>query len=440
MLLLPLTAAMLLQPRWDLPKDPAAVFVSFIQEGNTSTAKNATGQATHVRLQANLSSGARFWRSRADRKAANASVDALLQLSEEVLDQTAQLLPVGLNASAKPGRQREEQTLAALADHSGQLERLFHQLRDEMETQDGDGTDEELSEDKALEKRHSLSAGEEEQLALRAGEQVQEEEAHEDAQAEGETDKLRLFSEAPAAHRIAAAAGIGDSLLAQPTMAGTMAHDKAAPPQHKPVVRHDTGSTTGAKLGVAFLVLCVFLVGVCAYVLQNRLEDSKPEEKPAESPRPTRGAEPREGKTSYVVRVVRVRVEGLTAQALAWQLQVGDQQPRPSRFATNWVWDAPVDRLDVDVDSPTEKLSIALLEQPTSLLDPPTTIANVELAAGVLLAEARKHQEKVKSSRQADQYVHEKRFALPRGGSLVLEYSLIAFFHWYVGGEHAARA
>merc|ERR1719421_523743 len=134
-----------------------------------------------------------------------------------------------------------------------------------------------------------------------------------------------------------------------------------------------------------------------------------------------------DGSTSYVIRIVKARVRDLPSRtALAWQIHVGSENPRPSRFTKDALWDAPVDRLDVDVNDPREKISVAVLA------------ATVEVPAAVLLAEARGNKEKVANASGDSAYVHEKKLALYPRGELVLDYSLIAFFHWYVGGEKDA--
>jgi hypothetical protein len=97
------------------------------------------------------------------------------------------------------------------------------------------------------------------------------------------------------------------------------------------------------------------------------------------------------------------------------------------------VWDAPVDRLDVEVSEQREKISVEILQQ-SETLGPPSTIGTVEIPAGVLLAEASQKKEKVMSGGDGA-YLHEKKLALYPRGELVLSYSLIAFFHWYVKGE-----
>merc|ERR550537_1725663 len=74
------------------------------------------------------------------------------------------------------------------------------------------------------------------------------------------------------------------------------------------------------------------------------------------------------------------------------------------------------------------------VKQQSESLGPPTKIATVEIPATVLLAEASGKKERVLSGGD-EVYVHEKKLALYPRGELVLEYSLIAFFHWYVGGD-----
>jgi len=182
---------------------------------------------------------------------------------------------------------------------------------------------------------------------------------------------------------------------------------------------------------VAILVGIFFAVSLLGIIIHyrtqnehllNKLDDTEPKEG---------------GSTQYVIRVHKVSVMDLPSRtALAWQISVAGENPRPSRFTNLAVWDAPVDRLDVEVAQQGEKIAVEVLQQ-SEVLGPPTKVATVEIPATVLLAEASGKKERVLSGGD-EVYVHEKKLALYPRGELVIEYSLIAFFHWYVGGDKGA--
>jgi hypothetical protein len=179
---------------------------------------------------------------------------------------------------------------------------------------------------------------------------------------------------------------------------------------------------------VALLVGIFFAVSMLGIILHYR---SQPDFLSGDH---TQGEKEGKGSTQYVIRVHKVGIEDLPSRtALAWQIAVSGENPRPSRFTNLAVWDAPVDRLDVEVAEQHEKISVQVLQQSESL-GPPTKIATVEIPATVLLAEASGKKERVLSGGD-EVYVHEKKLALYPRGELVLEYSLIAFFHWYVAGD-----
>lgn len=143
-----------------------------------------------------------------------------------------------------------------------------------------------------------------------------------------------------------------------------------------------------------------------------------------------------EGATSYVLRVVKARVLGdLKAgkkTSLAWQFHVEGEPPRPSRFNRVRVWDAPVDKVDLDLSDPQIKLSIAVLAAADNPIDEPSQVATATVPASLLLAEGSGNRPKAKSSKKDTMYIHQKTIPLEPGGEIVLEYSIIAFFHWVV--------
>jgi hypothetical protein len=199
-------------------------------------------------------------------------------------------------------------------------------------------------------------------------------------------------------------------------------------PQEKNLRTHDEGEQKQQAFRGLIIVLLsgILLVGVgVLFWLQARAPAPASEEKPR-------------GSMQYVIRIERARIADLPSRtALAWQIAVGNEKPRPSRFTNLSVWDAPLDRLDVEVAGDKEKISVEILQQSASL-GPPATIGTVEIPARVLLAEATRNKEKVMSGCDGA-YMHEKKLALYPRGELVLEYSLIAFFHWYVSGEDGKK-
>jgi len=144
-----------------------------------------------------------------------------------------------------------------------------------------------------------------------------------------------------------------------------------------------------------------------------------------------------EGATSYVLRVVKARVEGIAAEkknsSLAWQIKSeGQDPPRPSRFTKDMVWDAPVDKVDLDISDPNVPVSIAVLAAADNPIEPPSPAAWATVQASTLLAEGSGHRPKAKSNKKETMYVHSKTIPLEPAGTVVLEYSIIAFFHWVV--------
>jgi len=194
-------------------------------------------------------------------------------------------------------------------------------------------------------------------------------------------------------------------------------------PQEKNLRTQEEAEKQQAFRGLIVVLLAgILLVGVGVLLwLQGRAPEPAAEEKPR-------------GSMQYVIRIERARIADLPSRtALAWQIAVGGEKPRPSRFTNLAVWDAPLDRLDVEVSGEKEKISVEILQQSASL-GPPATIGTVEIPARVLLAEATRNKEKVMSGGDGA-FMHEKKLALYPRGELVLEYSLIAFFHWYVGED-----
>jgi len=337
----------------------------------------------------------------------NSSVSNLLELSDEMLENATKLIAAAAAVDALQGKQlfpnsslaltdartatnepvqpelrrREEATIKELADHSGKLQQLFNQLESDLVSDQGE-------------------------------------------------DALDAHTNQPAAHKELAMAGIDDSeipaALAEPTLNLRVG---------APVQSSEEAEEENFRLLVTGLLLAVLLavvgVGFCIY----RYVLGSPRAVPVDETTGTSS----DGSTSYVIRIVKARVLDLPSRtALAWQIHVGGENPRPSRFTKDALWDAPVDRLDVDVQDPREKISVAVLASSADGLEPPATLATVEVPAAVLLAEARGNKEKVANAGGDAAYVHEKKLALYPRGELVLDYSLIAFFHWYVGGEKDA--
>jgi len=337
----------------------------------------------------------------------NSSVSNLLELSDEMLENATKLIAAAAAVDALQGKQlfpnsslsmdarsatnepvqpelrrREEATIKELADHSGKLQQLFHQLEADLVSDQGE-------------------------------------------------DALDAHGQ-PAAHKELAMAGIDDSeipaALAEPSAPVNLRVGAPAASSEEADEENFRYLVTGLLLAV---LLAVVGVGFCIY----RYVLVSPRAVPVDETTGTTS----DGSTSYVIRIVKARVRDLPSRtALAWQIHVGSENPRPSRFTKDALWDAPVDRLDVDVQDPREKISVAVLAASADGLEPPATLATVEVPAAVLLAEARGNKEKVANASGDSAYVHEKKLALYPRGELVLDYSLIAFFHWYVGGEKDA--
>merc|ERR1719171_963580 len=227
-------------------------------------------------------------------------------------------------------RRREEQTIKELADHSGKLQRLFEKLEHDLTTEDY-GAD-------SLDMHGPVSHAE---LVEDSIQDVIEE------------DK----PPAGANLRTHPASGTAYSLLVRDQKSFRLAI-------------------------VALLVGIFFAVSMLGIVIHYRAENEQLMNKLDDSD--SNGA----GSTQYVIRVHKVGVLDLPSRtALAWQISVAGENPRPSRFTNLAVWDAPVDRLDVEVAEQREKISVEVLQQSESL-GPPTKIATVEIPATVLLAEA----------------------------------------------------
>jgi len=330
----------------------------------------------------------------------NSSAESLLELSDAMLENASQLIhtiaqvdslhghhlfpnstmtgvPRLSKVNAPALRRREEQTIKELADHSGKLQRLFEKLEHDLTTEDN-GAD---------------------SLDVHGGGVSHAELVEDSIQDVIEEDKPA----AGANLRTHPASGTAYSLLVRDQKSFRLAI-------------------------VALLVGIFFAVSMLGIVIHYRAENEQLMNKLDDSD--SNGA----GSTQYVIRVHKVGVLDLPSRtALAWQISVAGENPRPSRFTNLAVWDAPVDRLDVEVAEQREKISVEVLQQSESL-GPPTKIATVEIPATVLLAEASGKKERVLSGGD-EVYVHEKKLALYPRGELVIEYSLIAFFHWYVGSE-----
>jgi hypothetical protein len=275
-------------------------------------------------------------------------------------------------------RRREEQTIKELADHSGKLQRLFEKLEHDLTTEDNGGAD-------SLDMHGPVS------------------------HAELVEDSIQdVIEEDP-----------------KPTSAANLRTHPAPGTSYSLLVRDQKSFRLAI---VALLVGIFFAVSMLGIVIHYRTENDNLTNKLEESDNSGGGS------TQYVIRVHKVGVVDLPSRsALAWQISVAGENPRPSRFTNLSVWDAPVDRLDVEVAEQREKISVEVLQQSESL-GPPTKIAMVEIPATVLLAEASGKKERVLSGGD-EVYVHEKKLALYPRGELVIEYSLIAFFHWYVGSD-----
>jgi len=332
----------------------------------------------------------------------NSSGESLLELSDAMLENASQLIHTIAQVDSMQGhrlfpnstmmgvprlskvnspalRRREEQTIKELADHSGKLQRLFEKLEHDLTTEDYGA------------------------------------------------DSLDVHG--PVSHSGFVEDSIPDVIEEDKPTAGANLRTHPAPGTSYSLMVKDQKSF---RLAIVALLVGIFfavsMIGIVIHYrsanddLRNKLDD--PETKA-------------EGSTQYVIRVHKVGVLDLPSRtALAWQISVAGENPRPSRFTNLAVWDAPVDRLDVEVAEQREKISVEVLQQ-SDTLGPPTKVATVEIPATVLLAEASGKKERVLSGGD-EVYVHEKKLALYPRGELVIEYSLIAFFHWYVGGDKGA--
>lgn len=144
-----------------------------------------------------------------------------------------------------------------------------------------------------------------------------------------------------------------------------------------------------------------------------------------------------EGATSYVLRVVKARVEGIQADkkpSLAWTIasEGQDPPPRPSRFNRDQIWDAPVDKVDLDISDPNVGISVAVLAAADNPIEPPSPVGWATITASNLLAEGSGNRPKAKNLKKDTMYVHTKEIPLEPYGTMRLEYSIIAFFHWVV--------
>jgi hypothetical protein len=330
----------------------------------------------------------------------NSSAESLLELSDTMLENASQLIHTITQVDAVNGhrffpnasmtgvprlskinapalRRREEQTIKELADHSGKLQRLFEKLEHDLTTEDYGA------------------------------------------------DSLDMHG--PVSHAELVEDSIPDVIEedVKPPLGGNLRTHPEPGTSYSLLVRDQKSFRLAI---VAILVGIFFAVSILGIVLHYRSHSDPAVTKYDGSE--TNG----KGSTQYVIRVHKVGVVDLPSRtALAWQISVSGENPRPSRFTNLAVWDAPVDRLDVEVAEQREKISVEVLQQ-SETLGPPTKIATVEIPATVLLAEASGKKERVLSGGD-EVYVHEKKLALYPRGELVLEYSLIAFFHWYVGGD-----
>jgi hypothetical protein len=329
----------------------------------------------------------------------NSSAESLLELSDTMLENASQLIhtiaqvdslqghrlfpnatmtgvPRLSNVNAPALRRREEQTIKELADHSGKLQRLFEKLEHDLTTEDYGA------------------------------------------------DSLDVHG--PVSHAELVEDSIPDVIEEDKPTAGANLRTHPAQGSSYSLLVQDQKSFRLAI--VAILVGIFFAVSLLGLIIHYRTRNEHLLDKLDDSE--TKEA----GSTQYVIRVHKVSVMDLPSRtALAWQISVAGENPRPSRFTNLAVWDAPVDRLDVEVAQQGEKIAVEVLQQ-SEVLGPPTKVATVEIPATVLLAEASGKKERVLSGGD-EVYVHEKKLALYPRGELVIEYSLIAFFHWYVGGD-----
>jgi hypothetical protein len=284
----------------------------------------------------------------------NASGDSLLELSDVMLENASQLIHTIAQVDSMQGhrlfpnssmmgvprlskvnspalRRREEQTIKELADHSGKLQRLFEKLEHDLTTEDY-GAD---------------------SLDVHGG-GVSHAELVEDSIPDViEEDK--------------------------PTTGANLRTHPASGTSYSLLVRDQKSFRLAIVAVLVGIFFAVSMIGILIHYrtqneqLLNKLDDSESKA---------------EGSTQYVIRVHKVSVLDLPSRtALAWQISVAGDNPRPSRFTNLNVWDAPVDRLDVEVAEQREKISVEVLQQ-SDTLGPPTKIATVEIPATVLLAEA----------------------------------------------------
>jgi hypothetical protein len=308
---------------------------------------------------------------------ANASslIESVVHVAQTRRDTANGSLGVPRLSKRAPELKREEETIKELADHSGKLKSLFEKLEKDLAAGDYDyGAD-------SLDAHGPVSHA---QLA---------------------EDTIDWIPEDKPA----------GNLRTNP-QPGTKAAEEA------------DGQQNFRLLVVGLLVAILISITAIGFCLHARATVARaaPEEEEAK------------GSMQYVIRIVKARIVDLPSRtALAWQISVAGDSPRPSRFTNLAVWDAPVDRLDMEVSEQREKISVEILQQ-SEKLGPPTTIGTVEIPASVLLAEANQKKEKVMSGGEGA-YLHEKKLALYPRGEIVLEYSLIAFFHWYVNGDEQSK-
>lgn len=411
-------------------------------------------------------------RSRPERVTADARIDGLLQLSDKVLEGTTELLADALPAHSNASDARVE----SLASHSGKLEKLFHVLGAELQEE------EQAMKQDAPTAPVSAGGGLEEKLgpAAALGPMLAEEPIAHTGLAPEAFDQ----------------ADIGEEIVQEPMpQKGFLARRKHAPRQLAGPELGVLAVSGCAIVGLCVLVLCPAKseeaepvtahrkfkladvqqhngkawrsCGPLQVKLRDPAGDAAEKQEQAEKAEkakakakgrrqgqggydmkhhaqkatPAPEAAPAEkkdppGQTSYVIRILKVRVEDVKSAApLAWQIKLADDEKRPSRFLRTRCWDAPHDGLDLDMDDPTKTLSFALLAN-SQVLEPPEELGRADVSASALLAEARRAPP---GKPNAGSVVHERHVALHDGekqvGALVFEYSLIAFFHWYVGGE-----
>jgi len=255
----------------------------------------------------------------------NSSAESLLELSDAMLENASQLIHTIAQVDSMHGhrlfpnstmtgvprlsklnapalRRREEQTIKELADHSGKLQRLFEKLEHDLTTEDYGA------------------------------------------------DSLDMHG--PVSHAELVEDSIPDVIEEdKPTVGANLRTHPASGTAYSLLVQDQKSFRL---VIVAVLVGIFFAVSMLGIVLHYRTQNehiTKPDD-----------SESIGGSTQYVIRVHKVSVVDLPSRtALAWQISVSGENPRPSRFTNLAVWDAPVDRLDVEVAEQREKISVEVL-------------------------------------------------------------------------------